>query len=304
MRYFPRALPDELLGSLVGRACRETGLSLKALLFRIAGLRTTYDSIFLPSYIKPLSAVMRCDTEELLFSHTCFPYIVRFMSAAAGNSLKARVLSRDAIAGTSFQSLTQSVTFGVERRRRCQVCVKEDVIRFGTSYWHRSHLLPGVYYCVKHHYPLEETPLRITHRGGVWSYLMPHEVDGVRVDFTPPVGLLLEIALRSADALQTQDHYLDSWTGFYRRLAVEKGYAPSLPFNAAAQIAIDLRAGYSEGFLDRARCNFSTSLRRPWPALMMRPNTEMPFVPVKHILLWAFLNNCNSAKKAALREKP
>lgn len=38
--------------------------------------------------------------------------------------------------------------------RLCRDCVSEDLSHHGISYWHRSHQLPGVTWCTKHHRPL------------------------------------------------------------------------------------------------------------------------------------------------------
>ena len=43
--------------------------------------------------------------------------------------------------------------------RLCKVCVAEDIAEEGLSYWHRSHQIPGIYWCVKHGCPLGERPV-------------------------------------------------------------------------------------------------------------------------------------------------
>lgn len=35
--------------------------------------------------------------------------------------------------------------------RACEVCMKEDIDRFGVAYWHRIHQIPGVWCCPDHH---------------------------------------------------------------------------------------------------------------------------------------------------------
>ena len=108
MLYFPRPLPDELLGSVVGRACRETGLTHKELVFAICGLRRTYSSIFLPSYLRRLAGLIQCDVEELIYAHSVFPYIVSFMSEVSAAKVRDLVLARQGISDGSFVSASFS----------------------------------------------------------------------------------------------------------------------------------------------------------------------------------------------------
>ena len=40
--------------------------------------------------------------------------------------------------------------------RLCRICLAEDLATEGLSYWHRSHQLPGISWCMKHGCPLSE----------------------------------------------------------------------------------------------------------------------------------------------------
>jgi len=307
MLYFPRPYPDELLGSLIGRACREIGLPHKELVFAVSGERGTYSSIFLPSYLKQLSVLTDIDIEELVFSHSSFPYIVSFMPAALMARLKDLVLKRQGVSGGSFNSLANSVTSGVLYRRLCRQCVAEDLQAFGTSYWHRSHMLPAVYYCVKHGQALEETNIAVKYFNARWSYYLPHEVIGHLIDFGIPNWVLLEIACHSRDALAKHADYpqsLADWHALYRELAENKGYLQSSPTIASWQLARDLQHAYGSDFLLNAGCSYPLERRNSWPALMVRRRTEVPFIPVKHILLYTFLKHCGSAEKELSYKKP
>lgn len=304
MLYFPRPLPDELLGSLVARACCEIGLSHKELLFAITGVRRTYSSIFLPSYLRQLAALTKSDAEELVFAHSVFPYIVRFMPSASASRLKDLVLSRKGVSDGSFHSLTQSVTNGISYRRLCRMCIEEDQARFGTSYWHRSHMLPAVHYCSIHRQPLEETRILVKNFGRIWSYCMPHEVKGSQVEFSLPEWVQFEIASRSAAALKPNVDYTESWLPIYRQLAQEKGYLVAAPFIAGRRLAEDLEVAYGPDFLTRAGCGYANRPKGAWPALMVRPNVGGPFSPIKHILLYTYLSNCDNSTKTPNYVRP
>ena len=44
-----------------------------------------------------------------------------------------------------------------ERLRYCPDCAREDMERYGETYWHRMSQLPGVEYCLKHGTPIRDS---------------------------------------------------------------------------------------------------------------------------------------------------
>ena len=287
----------------MARGCRELGLTIKELTFHLTGTPSSYTSIFLPSYTRALAATCHRDPEELLISHTPFPYLVSFMSVAERDRLTDLVLSRTGIEGRSFNSLTQTVSDAVPRRRRCPDCLLEDLRLYGTSYWHRQHHLPANHYCLKHQSPLEETDVPIRSQIRNWSYLMPHEVRGAPPALNTASSTLLTIARKSSDYLLAKSNGEAHWRGFYRDIAMKKGYIVCASQAAGRQLSEDLRIHYGDELLHGARCSIPLSRKRLWPGLMIQPRAQVPFSPVKHILLQAFLDKCPSVETIQ-RNKP
>jgi len=304
MLYFPRPYPDEIIGSLLVRACRHTGLPFKRLVQHLAGVRgRSYASFLLTPFIDRLGREAGIDPDELILSHTIFPYVTAFMSSEAAGRLRALLLSDRSQVRTNLAPYTQSVTQGVAFRRICPKCTTEDLERYGESYWHREHLLPAVYICPLHQDPLIETALPVRYGMRRWTYMLPHEVTGTPLTPVPSPEIQLDIAARSA-ALLTNPHIERDWLGQYRALAFQKGYGKEHSFLNGTQMAWDLLAFYGSRFLEGVGCRLTSGTKGFWPPLMVRPGTHEPFSPPKHILLQTYLENCSDAPKTVSYNLP
>ena len=87
--------------------------------------------------------------DDYFLSTSLFPFHSIFFSPKAQTRYKELVLNRAEDAGrkTSIRSLTKIVKI-------CPVCMHQDQAKYGEAYYHRSHQLPGVLYCAKHHVKL------------------------------------------------------------------------------------------------------------------------------------------------------
>lgn len=296
MLYLPQPYPDEIVGSLLVRACRHTGLPFKRLVQYLAGVQgRSYASFLLTPFIDRLGREAGIDPEELITNHTVFPYVTAFMSSAAAGRLRTLLLSDRSEIRTNLAPYTQSVTQGLACRRICPQCATEDLERYGESYWHREHLLPAVYICSLHRGPLIETAIPVRNGMRQWTYALPHEINGTPLNLVPSPEMQLDIAARSASLL-TNPHIERNWLGQYRALAFQKGYGKEQFINGT-QMARDLLAFYGASFLEEAGCRLTPGTKGYWPPLMVRVGTHEPFSPPKHILLQTFLENCSDAPK-------
>ncbi len=296
MLYFPHPYPDEVVGSLLVRASRHTGLPFKRLVQHLARVRgRSYASFLLTPFIRQLGREAGIDPDELILNHTVFPYVTAFMSSEAAGRLRTLLLSDRSEVRTNLAPYTQSVTQGLAYRRICPRCITEDLERYGESYWHREHLLPAVYICPLHQGPLIETALPVRYGMRHWTYTLPHEVAGTPLNPVPSPEIQLDIAARSA-ALFTNPHIEKDWLGHYRALAFLKGYGKEHFINGT-QMAWDLLAFYGSSFLEETGCRLTSGAKGFWPPLMVRTGTQEPFSPPKHILLQTYLENCSTDQK-------
>lgn len=158
---FPSPLPDELLISIISRyhllsGNRSSRESLTQLLC------TPHPVTFtgLPSRIETLLSRIPSgwadSSIKIIEGHTLFPYFRPFLSASqAGNAVNLMVGLSAAVVKTGL-GLAASRVGASDIPRYCPLCAEEDVSAWGVSYWHRSHLLPGILVCHRHGIELVE----------------------------------------------------------------------------------------------------------------------------------------------------
>lgn len=280
--FYARPYPDEICGSILIRACRHLGLGLKRLLLCAIGRQTRYSSFLLPTWLPQLARLTGVPTKVLLWEHTVFPYVVAFMSPEQVRRHESKALNPDA--RNSLASLSKSVTHGVRYRRLCPDCVDFDLLRYGETYWHRSHLLPGTHVCLIHGTALMET--RIPIRSSDSS--LPQDTAGYRYR-SSRTHLLGHIAEQNGQALERRRHR-NNWPARYREAAMKRGYRLPSGNAASLQLAKDIRQFVGAGLLKEMGCPIA--LRAiPWPSYLMQSSNSVELAPPKHVLMAAFLAN-------------
>ncbi|MFZ2538815.1 MAG: TniQ family protein, partial [Oscillospiraceae bacterium] len=150
------------------------------------------------SRINNLLNILGCTYEYALLNMSTFRYWASFESSKTefvkGTSKvkalvnKGKVVSQLGRVGHQFsQSLSLKPYF-------CSLCLISDLSNFGEPYWHRSHQLPTVYYCTKHHIPLQNkcTNCAISNqRGGKNLMPLPSLICSCGFDYRKPVNNLI-----------------------------------------------------------------------------------------------------------------
>lgn len=147
--YFPRPYPDELVGSLLLRACRHTGLPMYAIVSRLSYHGCGHRTLFRSGLFAQLSSAIHLPATEIVEQHTLFPYITRFVKDSRRKALLASASSLSAQSVLQFGHFAKRVCYAC-RGRYCPVCAAADLAQFGETYWHRLHCLPGMRLCPYH----------------------------------------------------------------------------------------------------------------------------------------------------------
>jgi hypothetical protein len=231
-----------------------------------------------------LSLAAGLDAEELMLSHTVFPYATAFMPEVVKQQLRTKALNPK-LGEDCLSSLTKNVSHGVPYRRLCPRCVKDELATYGETYWHRQHMLPGALICIQHGERLAACDLQL--RGDTQSrrVLLPHNVRQERIQVTLGAPTLLHLAQASSLALNTVCPSEDLLTQ-YRAQALQLGYVIASGQVASMALSEQLQNFYGAGFLNESGC---AVVGMPWPSLMLRPRTLVPFATPKHVLLKSFL---------------
>lgn len=303
MLFFPRPYPDEVVGSLILRACRHTGVPYKRLVRQVTGERTGSCSFLLPSQLRRLSELTGVESDQLLWEHTMFPYIVAFMNPLQVIRFIDKMLGADERKANQA-SLTKTVTHGVANRRFCPCCVQEDIAAYGEAYWHRSHLLPGAHVCIEHQCPLMETQIPISKAAGIRYLAMPNEVRGFHCRTMLDMQVLKNLSWRSIACLRRNAFEARLQEMDFREAALSRGYAIAGGNVASAQLADDVLQFYGKKFLEEAGCSFANKPQTPWPAILVRPRIASVYATPKHVLLATYLDFAGQTRKRRTYRRP
>ncbi len=291
MRYFPAPYPDEILGSLLIRACHHLGLSPRALIHYLGdGLGDL--SFVYPSFFRGISQLTRIPVEILLAEHTVFPYV------AIGMTLpRRRVLESDWLAGTARgNSVRLRAALGLHidelaRRRYCQKCCDEDYRHIGESYWHRRHMLPGVFICHKHGEPLLVTNISVLIKLTNESAKLPQEATGHPYSWGLDEKGMRYLAAAVEEVMSLPAQTSDDRYAGYRALASSVTQTRKYTDGDVDPMLFQFCRFYGTEFLRKMGLSVQTFDSDGWPSRMMRGDCPPVHRPLRHILLWLFLHS-------------
>lgn len=176
---FPTPYPDECFYSIFCRYYVRSGISSPQAATKLffGGDRSLLAStVYFPRKLERLDYWVSPDSgitgKKLICEHTAYPY----HSISHINTVYQQMenVIRDGIPEEGIDSLIRRMvskskyTSAGQYLRYCPECAREDVEKYGESYWHRLPQLPGVKFCPKHgcsiknsHAPFEEMRVRI-----------------------------------------------------------------------------------------------------------------------------------------------
>lgn len=332
MALLPRPYPDEVIGSVIARGARHSGLGLSAFYLSIYGTKKSHASFLMGADFKRLGALSGTDPEELLLSHTVFPYATAFMAPSTKLNFVSKALSLNT-SEDCIGSLTKNITHGAVFRRICPLCIKADLAEYGESYWRRRHLLPAALVCLEHDANLLMTNVPLSGRAQSREAVLPHTIEIRKVVPTHECALiagniqtqsltaiasplpthltttlsltqLTSLAKLSSNALGWKVDLSKNPRQQYRERAIELGYQMKSGDVAGKVLSGALQNYFGTGLLEDTGCAMTD--RSPWPSQMVRPAVGVPFATTKHVLMQTFLENnlAVTAPVAANYRKP
>ncbi|MYN15107.1 hypothetical protein GSY71_18400 [Pusillimonas sp. TS35] len=290
--YFPEPYPDELIGSVIARACIHLGLPAEELLGHITGLQTGNASMFLPKVAAELAKPLRMSPEQLLLDHTIFPFATAFMPREfSASQLQGFLSATPSVRSTA--ALVQSLQNNARRYIFCEACVVSEMLLYGETYWHRTHFLPGLHECPVHKCALYA--IASNRRAGLpirAGPLLSDRLNAYRVrpicEVTDFSKKLQQLALATLSPKWVQR---DSWMLIYRGLALQKGYKLNSRAVAGGQLAMELQTFLGASVMAELGCTYGKRPTATWPAILMRLNNDKQpnNAPLKHLILLSFL---------------
>lgn len=162
---FPDPYPEETLYSVVARYHQRMGNPVLSATARdVFGRERLLSLHMLPVEIDRLTSQLppghRWSSDRLIDEHTHLPLYMPFLPPDRLDLIRTRMKEGTGqVSGLlgSMQTRAKSYPF----MRYCPVCVDDDNCRFGESYWHRAHQVPGVEICSVHGVYLERSEVEL-----------------------------------------------------------------------------------------------------------------------------------------------
>ncbi|MAF69948.1 TnsD family Tn7-like transposition protein [Alteromonas australica] len=219
MYQLPKALPDELLLSRLIRFITISGISSSEFLQTCFGSKRISLHPFLTSGLSSIAKVCHESTNLLLNEQTLTPLFCFFLPVHARNLQKMIVTINGARAFRSSQlvSFESGHSLGL---KSCPLCVEHDLLKYGISYWHVSHQVPGVDTCGYHGARLSF--LKLTQRQRLIKWLLPQpEID---IRYSPLIEYeVAKFSTKLLSLLAARQH-MNQITEVYRHYLKENGY--------------------------------------------------------------------------------
>jgi len=276
---------DETVGSVLSRSARQLCLPVERLVRALTGRRVLEHPQLVANY-PDLGAAFEMTPDEFLRRHTTLPYALAFVPTASRNHVWQRLVS-DAHDGQSCGTALRSGLACQEYLRYCPACIEDDLVRFGETYWHRSHQLPAVTICVQHRRQLVASVVRVQ---SALPVVPPHELPLAVPDPSwLPASVGWGIARWSFDALHGRLDASASWSDWYLELAGRCGYLHPRRSVTSSLLTHDLQRFYGTTFLAGADCSCEPEHAWAWPGQLLHPRVRPVATPLKYILLAVFL---------------
>jgi len=298
--YFPTPYPDELFYSICARysdSMQYPGQqSASVTLFGTN--RATVSVLlgrWLENFLRALPPGHPYTLDQIINQHTLFPFFAPFIP----DDRRKRAWENMAYGRNS--ALPQSLGILSARLkppsglRFCPLCVGEDRERFGETYWHRLHQIPGIEICSVHHIWLESSQIPIVLNRGQTIF---HSAERHIVDVAPrPFDLSASDRQALLDIVQ-DFIWLDRQEGLVIDLeSLRQRYIAALTrrrlisFSGIVfyrQLTQTIKAHYSAGLLDLLQCNLDDDIEMHWVARLLKKRITI-YHPLYYLLLANFL---------------
>jgi hypothetical protein len=291
--YFPRPYPDEPTLSLLIRAARHLGLSMSDIFREVLGIQTRYASFARPFCLSALSNLTQIAPSELIQRHTFFPYVAAFLSSAQRYAMWSNILTDRPVTFVSFNFLEGTARQNHFFLKYCTKCAEDDLQRYGETYWHREHLLPGVCICMIHMQILDSTSVPIGQSYSSSLDRLPSDCQGTAVSQLAERQLLDRIAIGSKILLDGTTIPIHVLLQRYQLLVDLLGRRSATSAAVARRVFSELASFYGSAFL------FATNFEMPRSKsiILQRANTYIclnrgfAFNSFKHLLLNIYLDH-------------
>lgn len=191
-------MPGECVRSIVNRHCLRSSMGFMEVLAAATNRKKIRLHPQLPCFLTGLSTVLGTDANDLLQRHTLFPLYGLFLDANEKQKLAAAMMADLPLNVSKVAKWGANQLKSAYSLNTCPKCTRDGIRRYGVSYWHLKHQIPGVLVCYRHGCKLQGK--RMPTSG--WDTLLnlPMEGDTIaasaaEIEFAQFVGLTLDLLL-------------------------------------------------------------------------------------------------------------
>ncbi|KAA6469846.1 hypothetical protein DX932_11840 [Bacillus cereus] len=294
--FFPRIYEDELFYSVLARYHRYSG-NVKS----IKTMRDLYGENIIRVYshidrkLKRLHEQVKIFDipilEELIAKHTFYFYYTNFKGEEIKRRLKEVILNGEECGVVRLIGMKYNRYF-----KYCSHCIREDIEKYGETYWHLQHQIFGVHVCLKHNTILCNSDVywnNYSKKRGLFEIqgatLENCPVDRKSAVFCKNTKQKLVIIAKELLKVSRGDCNIipDELSRIYRYLLFKKGYMKG-KFVNSKKFYHDFIKYYGEEVLELLNLNFDSNKRTNWVISIVKKGRRV-FSPLQHILIIVFL---------------
>ena len=182
--FFPTPYADETLYSVFCRYHLRSGNSSSTGTMRqLWGEYLPITSVEFMMQVDVIAAKLNpaggIDSSQLVWEHTPYPYVYISLKENRALDVYQMICGNEPLrSGIDSQAGIARQRNAQKYLRYCPVCVKEDIEKYGETYWHRVHQLQSVFVCPKHKVPMYNSKISVANtRWRFWP--ASHETLGV-----------------------------------------------------------------------------------------------------------------------------
>jgi Tn7-like transposition protein D/TniQ len=303
IRAFPDLHQGELMYSGYARHARRVGYpNLKNVIDELFGSRQIIASIpfssHLDYFITHQPCAERFTAESLIAEHTLLPFYAPFLPLERTQQLQMDMREANGPGIYMRVGLMASMVPSNQYLQYCPECAKEDQIRFGETYWHRHHQIPGVLVCHIHNVWLDQSNVQVHNRKtrhqfvaseeALQPLLSPRAID----TSTSLCDTLLFIANSAGWLLQQRDLSpgLEFLHDAYKRALISRNLATYSGRIRMTKLQEAFASYYSEDVLSYLHSSLNRQSSDNWLARLVRkPDSSQH--SLQHLLLMHFLGS-------------
>lgn len=304
LTFFPIPYEDEILYSILSRYQKYCGYNcIKSTIQDLYSSTKIIASVDLPSNLSALVTNMperwNYNVEKLIYRYTLYPYFKPFWDNKRATDV-LKLMKGNSVRDIHLRAgIYSNQILPWKFLRFCPECFSEDEKRYGESYWHRLHQVPGVFTCPIHKVFICDSEVRLNGENPQ-LYITPnksncHNKSKINqlnkktifelTELANDIEFILNSNLSAAGPAILKDKYINILRG--------QGYIGQKGYVNQKELTKDFIEYYGEEFLGILNLNFNMEDKHNWLSMLVRKNEYMPH-PLKHLLLIKFL--CGSVK--------